>query len=351
MSVDILKNFNLYIFNAIMRCVMKNNNENNGQFNVEKYQQYNLDAQFGSSQQFDTDQQFVTDTQVNDVHKITSNHHQNQKSYTDVQLNQAQHISPESNKKKKKGLLFWASLVVMIAALIALGVIAAGYLEGCMMYKDVSEEVFHDSDSMNLNDMKIDWDKLLAINPETVGWIYIPGTVVNYPVVHTTDNDKYLKTSFRGYQSYVSFGTIFVDCNNKHDLSDENIVTYGHHMNDGSMYALFYEMRNSDVFNQNRNIYFLTPNGNYRLKSFTLVYANAQEKIIQTNFGSETNRVNYINDKINRCCVDVVGQIPDVKAMSKIFTFSTCDNMSRDYRYICYAYVAESTVDGVAGLE
>lgn len=169
--------------------------------------------------------------------------------------------------------------------------------------------------------------------------------------MHTTDNDKYLKTTFRNYTSYVSFGTIFVDCNNKHDLSDENIVTYGHHMNDGSMYSLFYEMRDSEIFNSHRNIYFLTPQGNYKLKTFTLDYVNAQEKIIQVNFGTEENRVNYINDKIRRCCVDVEGKIPDPKAMSRIFTFSTCDNFSRDYRYICFAYVSESTVDGVAGLE
>lgn len=257
------------------------------------------------------------------------------------------HIKP---KKKKKGFLFWASLSVMIAALIALAVIGLGYLEGCMMYKDIADDAFKERDELKLSDMKVDWNKLLEINPDTVAWVYIPGTQVNYPVVHTTDNDKYLKTSFKGYQSYVSWGAIFMDCNNSHDLSDPNIITYGHNMNDGSMYGYFAEMRNSDVFNTNRNIYFLTPNGNYKLKTFSIVHVPSTEKIIQPKFGTDANRVNYIQDKINRCVVTVEGKIPDPAAMTKIFTFSTCDNTPENYRYMTFAYVSESTVDGVPGL-
>lgn len=253
-------------------------------------------------------------------------------------------------KKRKKGFLFWASLTVMIAALIALGVIAAGYLEGCMMYNDIADDAFKDRSELNLADMKVDWEKLLAMNPDTVAWVYVPGTQVNYPVVHTTDNEKYLHTSFKGHNSYVSWGAIFADCNNSHDLSDPNVITYGHNMNDGSMYGLFAEMRDSGVFNSHRNIYFLTPTGNYRLRSFALCDVAATEKIIQTKFSTDANRISYINDKISRSIVTPEGDLPDPAAMSKIFTFSTCDNTERNHRYMTFAYVAESTVDGVGGL-
>ena len=79
---------------------------------------------------------------------------------------QSAHASPVK-AKKKKGFLFWASLTVMIAALIALGVIGFGYLEGCMMYKDISDDAF-DNGNLNLADMKVNWDELLKINPDTV---------------------------------------------------------------------------------------------------------------------------------------------------------------------------------------
>lgn len=142
-----------------------------------------------------------------------------------------------------------------------------------------------------------------------------------------------------------------MDCNNRHDVSDQNIITYGHNMNDGSMYQTFREMANSDFFNQHRTIYFLTPAGNYKLRSFSLCHVEATEKIIQTNFGSDANRVKYINDKINRCIVSAEGDLPDASEMTKIFTFSTCDNNARNYRYMCFAYVTESTVNGVVGVD
>lgn len=262
------------------------------------------------------------------------------------------HLKTENQekKKKKKGLLFWASLTVMLASLIALGVIAAGYLEGCKMYRDIANDVFKERNDLDLASMKVDWEKLKSINPETVAWIYIPGTNVNYPVVHTSDNEKYLKKTFKGYNSYISWGTIFMDCNNKPDFSDQNIITYGHNMNDGSMYQLFSDMKDQSVFNSYRNIYFLTPAGNYRLTPFSLCHIQATEKVIQPNFGNSVRRVEYINDKIHRSLVKPFMQIPDPKDMSKIFTFSTCDNNARDFRYMCFAYVAESTVDGVVGL-
>ena len=311
-----------------------------------------IDASFGTYQ----NQQNSFQNPQQSFSNYNNNNNEGMDSFQ--QYTPPQHIAPnhlsnnQKKPKRKKGIVFWLSLFVMIAAIVALCIIGAGYFEGSKMYNDIADDVFKDrSDDASLSSLNINWDELLAINPETVGWIYIPNTVVNYPVVHTTDNDKYLKTTFRGYRSYISFGTIFVDCNNKHDLSDENIVLYGHHMNDGSMFALFSEMKNSDVFNQHRDIYFLTPNGNYRLKTFTLCKVDATEKIIQTNFGIAENRIKYINDKISRKIIDVSGQIPDPALMDKIFTFSTCDNFSRDKRFICYAYVAESTVAGVEGLD
>lgn len=249
--------------------------------------------------------------------------------------------------KRKKGPIFWIALVVLIASLTALGIIIAGYLNGQFMYRDISEEAFKQkSDEINLKDMKVDWDKLLAINPDTVAWIYIPGTQINYPIVHTNNNDQYLRMSFRRTYPWVYYGTIFMDCNNKHDLTDPNIVTYGHNMNDGSMYSLFAQMKDSDVFNSHRNIYFLTPKGNYKLTSFSLVRVLATEKIVQPNFSNPKQMQDYITDKINRKIVDVEGDIPNPADMSKIFMFSTCDNSQDTYRFICYAYVEETTVPG-----
>lgn len=81
----------------------------------------------------------------------------------------------------------------------------------------------------------IDFAALLATNPDTVAWIEIPGTNINYPVVQTTNNETYLSRTFDGGTS-VS-GTIFLDADNAADFTNINSILYGHHRYDRTMFA------------------------------------------------------------------------------------------------------------------
>lgn len=95
-----------------------------------------------------------------------------------------------------------------------------------------------DLSATSLADFTVDWDALKAINPDTVGWIYIPGTVVNYPIVQAADDEKYLTHDFKGSEGWIAtFGAIFLAAENSSDFSDPNNIIYGHHLNDGSMFA------------------------------------------------------------------------------------------------------------------
>lgn len=73
-----------------------------------------------------------------------------------------------------------------------------------------------------------------AQNSDLVGWVSIPGTRIDYPVMQTKDNpDFYLKHAFD--KSYSSYGVPYVQENCDIGISD-NLVLYGHHMNNGSMF-------------------------------------------------------------------------------------------------------------------
>ena len=77
----------------------------------------------------------------------------------------------------------------------------------------------------SLADFTVDWDALKAINPDTVGWIYIPGTVVNYPIVQAADDEKYLTHDFKGSEGWIAtFGAIFLAAENSSDFSDPNNI-------------------------------------------------------------------------------------------------------------------------------
>ena len=88
----------------------------------------------------------------------------------------------------------------------------------------------------------INFESLLALNPEVVGWIRIPGTTVNYAIVQTDNNDKYLKTSLDG--TWNQFGWPFMDFRNTPDFSDKNTVLYGHNIASGWMFADLTYIRN-----------------------------------------------------------------------------------------------------------
>ncbi|MGO1370457.1 MAG: hypothetical protein ACTHVE_01225 [Senegalia sp. (in: firmicutes)] len=70
---------------------------------------------------------------------------------------------------------------------------------------------------------------LLEENKNTVGWLQIENTNIDYPVVQAGDNEFYLNHDF--YDNYNAHGSIYVDFRNRKDLRDKHTIIYGHHMN------------------------------------------------------------------------------------------------------------------------
>ena len=78
--------------------------------------------------------------------------------------------------------------------------------------------------------ISVDFASLKKINREIVGWIYIPDTGIDYPIVQAKDNTKYLHRTFRGKDSYV--GAIFLDALCEPDFSSFNsIILITSHLN------------------------------------------------------------------------------------------------------------------------
>lgn len=79
-----------------------------------------------------------------------------------------------------------------------------------------------------------DLSKLFALNSECIGWISIPGTAVDYPVMYTPDNpQKYLRKNF--YGEYSQSGVPFLD--GRCDTESGNYIIYGHNMKNGTMFS------------------------------------------------------------------------------------------------------------------
>lgn len=249
------------------------------------------------------------------------------------------------------------AFIVLVLSLLALGAIVFSYWQGQQSYKEVAQEaypaaqgVFAQSEvDLEAASEGIDWDALRAINPDTVAWIYVPGTPVNYPVVQTSNNVTYLSTDFRGEHGWLAqFGCIFVAAENEPGFADRNNVLFGHHMNDGSMFGFIDGLFDAAKFNATRDIYLLTPDGNYHLRTFSLFRCEPDEPIAQVSFSSTEEYAAYVQDTIDRSEV-APSEAVDAASITKTFMFATCDHNGRDLRQVLYASVVESTAPEKTG--
>lgn len=110
--------------------------------------------------------------------------------------------------------------------------------------------------------VEVDFDKLLSVNSDIVGWLYYDGGL-NYPVVQGNDNSYYLRRFYD--KSYSYSGIPFLDCRQARDFSDKINLIYGHNMHDGSMFNILEKYKDSEYLENHKEIQLLTPERNFVL--------------------------------------------------------------------------------------
>ena len=109
----------------------------------------------------------------------------------------------------------------------------------------------------------VDFETLQAVNPEVIGWIYCEDTVINYPIVHGTDNDYYLEHSYN--RTYDPSGTIFSDAANAPGFTDPSVILYGHHMQNMTMFATIKYWFQQEYYEAHPVMWLLTPEQDYKI--------------------------------------------------------------------------------------
>ena len=104
-----------------------------------------------------------------------------------------------------------------------------------------------------------DMSHFSAINSDFVGWISIAGTSVSYPVVQGQDNERYLKTTFRGEKNPA--GAIFMDYRITQAFDAPATILHGHNMRDGSMFASLPKYLDPDFLSDHPEITIVTASG------------------------------------------------------------------------------------------
>ena len=144
-------------------------------------------------------------------------------------------------RRKKSKVASILSLILIVLAVCVLGLagyrlytIYSSYKAADDVYGDIEKSVFTGETDFSDNGFAWNFDKLLALCSDAVGYIY-QKDVMSYPIVQAADNDKYLRTMMNG--EYNVAGTIFVDARFPQGMDGKYSIVYGHNMYDASMFG------------------------------------------------------------------------------------------------------------------
>ena len=165
--------------------------------------------------------------------------------------------------------------------------------------------------------LEINWAELKRINPEIIGWLYIPD-LLSYPVVQAKDNQMYLHQSFEGKKTFS--GTIFMNASNRKDLSDSNTILYGHNMRNGSMFGSLKKYESATFAKKHAKIYFYTEQGCYEYLVLGYLTTKDASKVYQITTPME-EYLSFVQSQWNEVITDMYG-------IQSILSLSTCRGRS-----------------------
>ncbi|HIT67431.1 MAG TPA: class B sortase [Candidatus Merdisoma merdipullorum] len=259
------------------------------------------------------------------------------------------------NKKKKKKVPV-PLIVALCVCVVALGVsiwqlsdIFLEYKAGTDEYEELQQYVLEEIPEENETDtaetendteetgteeeqvQRVALSELQAQNPDTVGWIEIPGTGISYPLMQADDNAYYLNHTFSGKVN--SAGSIFMEQLNSSDFTDLHTIIYGHNMKNGSMFAGLKNYSSPSYLVSHPTVYLDLADGTHAYQIFSVYEAAADSDSYTIGFAPDEQYEEYLRTIKGRSEYDTG---VDVTKDDFIITLSTCTRSGED-RYLVHA--------------
>ena len=182
------------------------------------------------------------------------------------------------------------------------------------------EEIKEDDEKGLIN---VDLSDLKNINSDTVGYIKVNNTNINYPVVQTTDNSFYLSHTFD--KSENKAGWVFMDYRNHSDYFDANTVLYAHGRLDNTMFGSLRKVIKEEWYTNVDNHIIQYSNDYYSTmwQVFSIYRVKETNDYIRVGFNNDNDYQEFINLIKNRSIYDFN---TEVSTSDKILTLSSCYN-------------------------
>ena len=184
----------------------------------------------------------------------------------------------------------------------------------------------------------VDWDYWLAINPDIVGWISIPETEINYPVVHAPQSNPYYYLTHDVFGNWNYLGCIYLDAQcDESFASNLNAVLFGHNLGfgDSSMFATLTKYLDESYAKKHSKVFIQTPQEQY---CYTIVGARILQGSEQTKrieFDGSRDFEQWKNEQLQACQMSGITPSHQVGTMISLCTCSYFQQ--EDERTIVYA--------------
>lgn len=207
--------------------------------------------------------------------------------------------------------------------------------------KDCKEDIKQDNKQKEIRQKVIKVEKkenivdvLKKDNPDVVGYLNIPGTSIDYPVMQTKENsDFYLNHDFD--KEYSFYGTPYLSayCDLK---ESDNLIIYGHNISGGRMFGALTKYKDEKFYKQHKIIKFITDQ-EYEYEIFAVMSVNINEfeywKFTMARDEADYN--GFVNTVIGNSIYDT-GVVPEHG--EQMICLSTCDNSRGDlFRFVVLA--------------
>ena len=169
--------------------------------------------------------------------------------------------------------------------------------------------------------IKVDFTELIKKNEDTVGWINVNNTNINYPVVQSTDNNYYLTHSYDKKENEA--GWVFLDYRNNKDFTSKNNIIYAHSRLDKTMFGSLSKVLKQSWYKDKSNhiIRLSTPTEDSLWQIFSVYVIKEETYYITTSWSSDTEYLNFLNTIKERSKYNFNTEL---NTDDKILTLSTC---------------------------
>ncbi len=181
----------------------------------------------------------------------------------------------------------------------------------------------------------INFEELQSINEDLYAWIKIPGTVIDYPVAQSSNEDDnyYLHHNYMG--NYEFAGTIYSQRHNTKYFVERVTVLYGHNMLDGSMFASLHDFSDPEFFEENDTMYIYIPGHILTYKIFAAYDYDDRHIMNSFKFYDDEVYEQYLEDSLNPHSANaVVREGVELTVDDRIVILSTCHDYNSSMRFL-----------------